>query len=328
MTPQTAILELGKEYPPPGEDVAIEQLRALHLKVQHAQGADSHRGEHPKTHCGVWARFRVEEDIPAEFRAGLFGKPGDYTALIRYSNGRNADDRPADVRGMAIKVLIPQEGQDPLQQDFLLVNHPVFFGRTVQHTLDFLIATAAGTPAAQLAMTTHPALIGFATQITSSLLDIAYWSQTPYTLGATAVKYVATPSVQRPKEAIALEDAPDCLRAAMIEQLTFRKAGALFDFCVNPQTDPYAMPVEDPTVEWKSAPVKLATVAIYPQKFDSPAQMTFVENLQWTPWDGLPAHQPLGGINRARRLIYQDSMQLRHRTNGVQVNPITGRESF
>ncbi len=320
------ILELGKEYPPPGEDAATQQLRELHLKVQHAQGADSHRGEHPQPHGGVWARFRVLDDIPPDFRSGIFAKPADYLALIRYSNGRNSDDRLPDVRGMAIKVLIPREGKDPFQQDFLLVNHPVFFGRNVQHTLDFLVATVSGTPPAQLAMTTHPALIGFSTQVKTSLLTLTYWSQTPYLLGDVAVKYMASPHPN--PEAIVLEDAPHCLQTALIEQLTLKKVGTIFDFCINPQKDADTMPIEDPTVEWKSEPVKLATIEIFPQKFNSPEQMTFIENLHWTPWDGMPEHKPLGGINRARQLVYQDSVAVRHKTNGVDATPITGREVF
>ncbi len=323
MTPQP--LQLATEYPPPGEDAAIQQLRQLHLQVQHAQGGDSYRGEHPKPHGGVWARFRVEENLPGEFRSGIFSEPADYLALVRYSNGRNLDDRLPDVRGMAVKVLIPRQGQDPLQQDFLLVNHPVFFGRNVQHTLDFLVATASGTPAAQLAMTTHPALIGFTSQVKTSPLSLTYWSQTPYQLGASAVKYLALPVGASDA---ALEDSPNCLQTAMIQQLTAQKVEAVFDFCVNPQTDPEAMPIEDPTVEWKSPPVKLACIRIFPQKFNSPEQMQFLENLHWTPWDGLPEHRPLGGINRARQLIYQDSMQLRHKVNNVGATPITGNEFF
>jgi len=326
MMPQPA--KLATEEIPPGEDAAIQQLRDLHLKVQHVQGGDSHRGEHPKPHGGVWARFRVEENIPPEFRAGIFKEPGDYLALVRYSNGRVLDDRQPDVRGMAIKVLIPQKDKDPFQQDFLLVNHPVFFGRNVQHTLDFLVATATGTPAVKLAMTTHPALIGFTTPVTVSPFRLTYWSQTPYLLGATAVKYMANPSSGQEKLSFPLDDSPNCLQNAMVEQLTLQKIGASFDFCINPQTDAVAMPIEDPTVEWKSAPVKLARISIFPQKFNSTEQMSFVENLHWTPWDGLPEHKPLGGINRARRLIYQDSLQLRHKINGVQDTPITGREVF
>ncbi len=200
--------------------------------------------------------------------------------------------------------------------------------RNVQHIFDFLAATSAGTPASQLAMTTHPKLVGFTSVAKSSPLTLSYWSQTPYKLRDGAVKYVASPSEGQQTPAIELTQSPDALREAMIEQLTFRKIGTQFDFCVNQQSDATAMPIEDPTVEWTSPPCKLATVSIYPQKFDSSEQMSFVENLTWNPWNSLPAHSPLGGINRARRSLYIDSQQLRHKMNGIQPGLPTGRESF
>ncbi|MCU1262385.1 MAG: hypothetical protein JWO80_5270 [Bryobacterales bacterium] len=323
-----AELEIGKEYPPPGEDIATTQLRQLHLKVHHVQPGANRRGEHPKGHGGVWATFRVERDIPPGLRVGLFKEPRSFTALVRYSNGRTADDRMPDVHGMAVKVLIPRDGNTPLQQDFIMADHVIFFAKNVQHILEFLVATAGGTPASQLAITTHPALIGYTNKAQSSPLALSYWSQTPYLAGEGAVKYFAMPSPDQERLPVPLADSPDCLKEAMIEQLTARKLCAKFDFCVNPQTDAAVMPVEDPTIEWKSAPVKVATISIYPQKFDSPEQVTFVENLTWSPWDGLPEHRPLGGINRARQLVYQDSQELRHQTNAVTIGPITGREWF
>jgi hypothetical protein len=328
MTPPPHPLHIGKEYPPPGEDVATQKLRALHLQVQHATGGDSRRGEHPKTHCGVWATFRVEENLPQECRVGIFAKSGLYTALVRFSNGRNADDRLPDVRAMAIKVLIPQETGDPFQQDFLLTNHAVFFAKDVQGAFDFLAATAGGVPVAQLAMTTFPALIGFTGTVSKSLLALTYWSQTPYKFGDGAVKYLLVPQAETTNAGIPIADSPDFIVEAITEQLTARKLPAVFDFCVNPQTDPVTEPIEDPTVEWKSAPIKLATISLYPQKFDAAAQMTFVENLVWSPWNCLPDHKALGGINRARQLVYQDSKDRRHTTNGVTTPIITGRESF
>jgi hypothetical protein len=325
-----AQLEIGREYPPPGEDAAIEKLRDLHLKIQSVQDP-RRRGEHPKQHAGVWARLTIATDIPSGLRVGIFKDPGTYTALVRYSNGRTSDDRLPDVHGMAIKVFIPNEDQGaaaPLQQDFILADHPIFFARNVQHIFDFLAATSAGTPASQLAMTTHPKLVGFTSVAKSSPLTLSYWSQTPYKLGDGAVKYVASPSAGQQTPAIELTQSPDALREAMIEQLTFQKIGTQFDLCVNQQSDATAMPIEDPTVEWTSPPCKLATVSIYPQKFDSSEQMSFVENLTWNPWNSLPAHSPLGGINRARRSLYIDSQQLRHKMNGIQPGLPTGRESF
>ena len=177
-------LEIGKEYPPPGEDAAIQKLRDLHLKMQGAQGP-GRRGEHAKQHGGVWARFAIEKDIPGEFRVGIFKDPRTYTALVRYSNGRTFDDSVPDVHGMAIKVFVPGEtpADPPFQQDFILADHPVFFARNVQHIFEFLAATLTGTPASQLAMTTHPKLAGFTSLPRSSPLGLTFWSQTPYKLG-------------------------------------------------------------------------------------------------------------------------------------------------
>ena len=42
-----AALEIGQEYPPDGEADAIEELVALHLKVQQVKPGPTYRGEHP-----------------------------------------------------------------------------------------------------------------------------------------------------------------------------------------------------------------------------------------------------------------------------------------
>ena len=46
------------------------------------------------------------------------------------------------------------------------------------------------------------------------------------------------------------------------------------------------------------------------------------------PWNTLPEHRPLGGINRARKLVYEDSSALRHKTTGKSPVIPTGREWF
>ena len=75
------------------------------------------------------------------------------------------------------------------------------------------------------------------------------------------------------------------------------------------------MPVEDASIEWSehSAPFrKVATIVIPPQTFDTPARMTFCENLSYTPWHSLPEHRPIGGINRARKVVYEAISKMRH----------------
>ena len=62
------------------------------------------RGQHPKQHGCVQARFEVLADIPDPLKVGLFATPATYTAYIRFSNGAHHDDTKPDTHGMAIKL--------------------------------------------------------------------------------------------------------------------------------------------------------------------------------------------------------------------------------
>src|SRR5262249_44424098 len=113
---------------------------------------------------------------------------------------------------------------------------------------------------------------------------------------------------------------PDRLRAAMAFHLD--RAEARFDFMVQlrPKEGFGKMPVEDPSIEWSTLSAnfqKVATIVIPPQNFDNPARMAFCENLSYTPWHSLPEHRPLGGINRARKVVYQAISKVRHQCNAV-----------
>ena len=115
----------------------------------------------------------------------------------------------------------------------------------------------------------------------------------------------------------------------MQHQLAPGSAETCFDFMVQLRTNPTTMPVEDPTAHWKEAAspfVTVATIRIPPQEFTSPARKTFAENLSFTPWHTLPAHRPLGGINRVRRVVYEAISTLRHDQNGVPRLEPTGME--
>ena len=76
---------------------------------------------------------------------------------------------------------------------------------------------------------------------------------------------------------------------------------ATFDFCVQFQTDPEKMPIEDAMVEWdeKDSPYrKVATIRIPSQAFESFDQMALAEKIAFNPWScaaGAPAarrHEP------------------------------------
>lgn len=89
-------------------------------------------------------------------------------------------------------------------------------------------------------------------------------------------------------------------------------------FRIQVRTDPAAMPIEDPTVEWpesKSPYLRVARVMIPRQDFQTAVRQEFCESLSMTPWNALPEHRPLGGINRMRKAVYQKVSELRHDLN-------------
>lgn len=127
---------------PAEEGTQIENIIRLTVEQQRKRypGEDPvRRGVHPKDHGCVQAKFEVLETLPEPLRVGVFAKPGRvYEAWIRFSNAavRIGADSPSPPprhgsRGMAIKLMGVDgrplvEGDGPLTQDFLMVNHPVF----------------------------------------------------------------------------------------------------------------------------------------------------------------------------------------------------------
>src|SRR5678816_1851718 len=100
---------------------------------------------HVKTHGYVQAEFRVLPNLPDELAQGLFKCEAVYPAVVRFSNAASQahSDTIPDGRGMAIKVLGVEseetmyERQASPVQDFVMVNHPVFFARNVKDYLRF-----------------------------------------------------------------------------------------------------------------------------------------------------------------------------------------------
>ena len=174
---------------------------------------------------------------------------------------------------------------------------------------------------------------------TLSPLTLRYFSQTPYRLGPHAVKFGVRPHQQPsfgdrvrlrargflfglnvlPFVKLELPQWEFMLRDELFRALATR--GADFDFVVQRQTDPQRMPIDDATVVWdegRSPFVTVATIHIPPQPLDAAAideRLAFSEQLSFTPWHTLDAHEPLGSINAARRVVYEMISSLRHELN-------------
>ncbi len=109
--------------------------------------------------------------------------------------------------------------------------------------------------------------------------------------------------------------ADDYLLQTLKRNLKTREA--VFEFRVQPQTDPVAMPVEDVSVVWDEAvsrPIPVATLTIDVQDVDSPEGRALAEECEtmaFSPWNALAEHRPMGGINRLRQAVYLASQAKR-----------------
>lgn len=339
---------LGAEHESPDEAAATADILATILaQMDHAHPPGVRpvrRDQHPKAHGCVRAEFVVGDDVPGPLRHGLFREPGVYSAWVRFSSAstRVVPDSKRDAHGMAVKILgvagdkvLPEE-RDETTQDFVLVNSPVFFVRSAADNAQFVKAFTHGR-ATSFFLAWNPLrwrlhelknLLRATRQRVFNPLQIQYWSQTPYRLGPHVVKYSAR-SLSAKSDRAAVSSGPNALEEAMVRQL---KAGnAAFSFMVQRQVDPVRMPIEDPTIVWDEALspfVKVATIRIPPQTFNSEEQKNFAENLSFTPWHALTEHRPLGNANRIRRAVYQGVSTHRHALNRVARHEPSGDEQF
>ena len=323
----------GQERAPAGEQQAIKKLAQLQALVhRNSLGPDGRphpeqRGQHPKTHGVVKARFKVADNLDERYRVGIFSKPNDYftdsagcEAIIRFSNGdaENDDDRVKDVHGMAIKLLNPKDSSK--SQDFVLADNPTFFAKDAEHLMQFMVKVMQARRGeerekvkTELAKSSYNGLIGFKKSLFSPL-ETEYFSQTPYLFSDAGAKYKVAPSPVSGSEKPSDKQAQSKhgLREALVSRLAKGNSPFQFDFFVQLQTDVERMPIEDATVKWDSPFKKIATITIDPQDIDP----NFGSLFSFNPWNALPEHRPLGGINRSRQAIYRESAALRQRMAG------------
>ncbi|MHA3891551.1 catalase family protein [Acinetobacter sp. GXMZU3951] len=319
----------------PNEAATAKQIAdSIEMSIRKQYATDlALRDAHPKAHGCVRAEFQINDTLPPTLAQGVFIPGKTYPAWIRFSNASsNAKqaDIKKDARGMAIKLLGVSgknlSDEPSSTQDFIMINHPVFFANDPARYLSFIqdinsdkllkklhIPFALGAKGTWIALNTRNKI--------SNPLQARYWSMVPYQLGLgkqrQAVKYsvracstVLSPLPARPNK--------DFLREAL--RTSLQENDACMEFLVQPRTSS-AMSVEDSMTEWKEdqAPFyKVATIRITKQVFDTPEQNNFCENLSFTPWHALAEHKPLGAINRMRKVIYEQISRVRHEMNSTE----------
>lgn len=359
------VAELGREKIPlakPGEKTEEQIIDDISVLLRHninEQYSDKEkflRDTHPKANACLHATLTVDQAINPEYQKGVFQPGASYPLWMRFSNAVEevTSDYEKDFRGLALKLtqvngkrvsmteLSTIEGQrrhlpmgDELHtQDFLFLGHDAFFAANPMEFFEFFSMSFP-----RFAIT-HPRgawNIFRGSRRVVTPLDIKWNSVTAYALGAQntdgsynhivryALQTCATNSGEQPSE-----DNPDYLGENLAKQLS-GNGKACLDFYIQRQTDAYDMPVENALVAWdqKASPfIKIARINIPAQVFTSEAQKTFCENLSFNPSHSLVDHKPLGGINRARRVVMKDISDTRLKKNGVERVEPTGAERF
>jgi hypothetical protein len=338
----------GVETPEPDEAKVQAELVETLLKISritYEDGGHALRSVHAKAHGLLQATLTVANGLPPELAQGLFAAPARYPVAMRFSTsaGDLLPDSVSLPRGLALKVMdIPGEmlaGSEGVQ-DFLLVTGKAFLvpnAKKFLGNLKLLTGTTDKAEGLKVALsavlrgteTAIEALGGESPKIKSlggypeiHILGESFFSQVPIRFGDYIAKIgvvPVSPGLKALVEApLDLNHDPNALRAAMRD--FFASQGGVWEMRVQLCTGLDDMPVEDASVPWPEDKSPYITVAT----LEAPAQDAFTQAayekvdtaMAFSPWHGLAAHQPLGGIMRARKAAYEASAKFRLSNNG------------
>jgi hypothetical protein len=131
-----------------------------------------------------------------------------------------------------------------------------------------------------------------------NLLNETYFSQVPYHYNQDFVKFILKPCNHHESKAPGKSN--NFLKERLVHNLIQHPAS--FDLYVQLKTE--KDPINNAAIEWKGSLIKIATLRIIQQEFDTPAQNALGETLSFTPWHSVQEHIPAGDIGKARKEIY------------------------
>ncbi len=285
-------------------------------------GSKKQRAVFLKTHGCAKATFTTLE-VPG-YKIGLFAKAQTRQAWVRISSDERpiAPDQANNTIGFALKVLgvdgvkvLPGE-ENFNTHDFVVQNHHIFFVDTAKDFMEFTDASLKGK--FDEYVVAHPftktVLDAMAKPVGNSL-NSDFWSTVPSKFGTGFAKYKIVPCILKMPEAPAND--PNYLQARLERDL--RASGGCFQLQIQKQKGD--MPLDKATVEWSEAisqPVTVAMINIAPQ--DIRANAAVCEQMSFNAWHALPAHEPVGSVNEARKHVYKRLADIRRARTQVPVS--------
>jgi hypothetical protein len=309
------------------------------------------RSVHAKSHGLLEGELTIADGLPDMLGQGLFAQGGRYKVVMRFSTnpGDLLDDSISVPRGVAIKILgvsgdrLPGSEGDSTQ-DFVMVNGPAFSAAKGSDFLANLKLLAKTTDKAEGAKKLLSAvlrgteaaleLVGLESATIKQLgghpnthpLGDTYYTQTPFRFGDYIAKFSLAPVspnlTDLSGDHVDTAARPDALREVIRD--TMIEQDGEWELRVQLCTDLEKMPIEDSSKPWDEKESPYRPVG----RIRAPAQIAWStdrarvvdDQLAFSPWHGLAAHQPLGSINRLRKPAYAMSADYRGQYNGCPIH--------
>lgn len=339
---------------PDDEGKTLEGLmETMHSISQTTLKDENHaiRSVHAKAHGILEAEVEVLGELPPSLAQGLFAKPGRYPAIMRFSTvpGDLLDDSVSTPRGLALKIvgvegarLAGSEGD--VTQDFVMTDGKAFgvpnpklflanlklLAATTDKAEGFKKATSAmlqGVQKAIIATTGEPnstvAQLGGVPE--THILGAAFFTGVPVRWGDFVAKvgvFPVSPELTAlTDQPLKINGVPNALRESMVDFFATREG--VWELRAQLRSDAHDMPIENAAMKWpedKSAYLTVARITAKPQTAWSEARSEAVDDhMMFSPWHGLAAHRPLGGVMRVRKAAYEAGKAFRAEHNGKPI---------
>jgi hypothetical protein len=338
--------KIAEERPLPDEAAFLESIIESFTKQMHGlwKPGGYERGGNTKTQGILRGEFIVHDNLPPEFRHGIYAQPQTFRAWVRFSGpGPYITPDIDDVGFMSISIkLMGVPGPKLMEEekftlDMFGVSTPTFVTPDIKANAHLQLWSVKNAQLYHFFNFQQPHILdsimqGLWIKTQSSPLEAPYFSCVPYLLGeGQAMQYSVWPKTKKrtPIPRLPFRPPDDYLRSAMAAALA--EGDVELDIRLQRQTDPHRMPIENNAVLWPenlSPRVSVATLRLPKQKFDSPAQLEFAKKLSYNPWHTIAEHRPLGNQSRARHRMYLELSKLRHTMNKVPHFEPTGDEVF
>ena len=355
------------ERPAPDEHVVFDEISRTMQHITRTMAAHyrhAYRPVHAKSHGVLVGTLEVLPGLPEPLAQGLFAQPGSYPVVMRFSTnpGDLLADNVSSPRGLAVKVLnvegaMLESNAGATTQDFVCVNanafaapDPAGFLETLKLLDNTLLlpegvkhAVSVGAQAAnavlKLAHIPSAALESLGAPATH-ILGESFSTVAPLRYGGYVAKIGFAPESANLRELTGkhVDLGADYNALEEIIKTFFRHESATWEVKVQLALSEAALdeehkdfPIEKADKPWpeeKSPWQTVARITVTAQNSYSDARQLFVdEQLSFNPWHALAAHQPLGGIMRARRKAYEEASKYRaQRNNRVIAEPKSNDE--